>query len=97
MWGRFVYDNPVHESDAKALGEEMSNQFGKINTTLAVHGEVMRRVEEQVKKTNGTVAAIKEWKIGHEAELKMLKWLGGLLATAVIGVIGYLSRGIFGL
>lgn len=97
MWGRFVYDEPMKEVESRDLAREMAKQFGKINTTLAVHGEVMKRVEEQVKKTNGTVGNHDKWIIEHKSELGMVKKIVGGVATAVVMIVGYLVKGLFGL
>jgi len=97
MYGQFVYPKPMSDDDALDLRREINKHFGKVNTTLAVHTEVLRRVEEKVDKTNGTVGNHDKWITEHSSEMKSVKWAAGIIGSSLAIVVGYLIKIEFGL
>ena len=49
--------------------EGMEKLQGKVN----LNTEILKRTESRVKKMNGSIERLNEWKIYHEAELNLLK------------------------
>lgn len=60
-------------SGIKVYFDALSNTISSIQTGMAVHTEILKRVEDKVTKTNGKVAEIEEWRIDHCGQLKVMK------------------------
>lgn len=77
----------AHGSGLKDMLTPITEAVEGLKSDMAVHTEILKRVEDKVTKTNGKVAEIEYWRIEHSTQHSALKWVVAMFLIPVVLIL----------